>query len=234
MRLSAIFDQLTHGELAYLFMGGEDRGGIQICDYPKVVAHINLGMQELYKRFPIKIDDVVIRMHDEIQTYYLDSRFSIHNTESKEPIKYIHDSPSQPFTDNVNKIEFVYDEMGRELFLNNDDEPWSLFTPSYNAIQVPLPEKENQLIVHYRAGWTDIKLPGLNPETEEILIPPGYTEALLMYVGARASTALNADGDAEGNNYTAKFEKSCAMITNLNLMNDDNTRNSKLDKAGWV
>lgn len=235
MYLSDVFDALSHGELAHLFMGGEGQGGIQPCDYPKIISYVNLGLAELYKRFPMKIGDVVVRMHDAIQTYYLDPKYAVTNTDSNEPIKYIHDSVYQPFKGGVNKIEQVFDELGRTLFLNDPDEYWSIFTPSYNSIQVPWPEKENQLIVHYRANHVPIIFtPDLEPETVDVSIPPGYLEALLFYVGSREFASLNSDGNAEGNNYVQKFEQSCAKITDLNLMNDNNTRNSNLDKAGWV
>lgn len=234
MFLSDVFGSLTHGELAHLFMGGEDEAGIQVCDYPKVVSHINLGLSELYKRFPLKIGDVTIDLHDEIQTYYLDPRFAQTNVDSPEPIKYIRDSIYQPFKGGVNKIEQVFDELGRELFLNNKNEYWSVYTPSYNAVQVPWPEKENTLIVHYRADHDNILIPGLNPDTQEVKIPYGYLEALLFYVGSRVHTPMGGEHTQEGNNYMTKFEQSCAKITELNLMNDDNTTNEKLDRAGWV
>lgn len=235
MYLSDVFDALTHGELAYLFQGGEDKQGIEPCDYAKVVSKINLGLSELYKRFPLKIGDVVVRMHDQIQTYYLDPKYARTNDESDKKVKYIHDSKFQPFKGGVNKIEQVFDELGRELFLNDKDEYWSVFTPSYNAIQVPWPEKENALLVHYRADHDPIVVtPDMEPSKVDVLIPYGYLEALLHYVGARTFTSLNADQEQEGNNYMQKFEQSCAKITELNLMNDHNTRNSKLDKAGWV
>lgn len=234
MFLSDIFTALETGELSQIFLGDRENGGIEPCDYPKVVSYINLGLTSLYKRFPLKIGDVVIRLHDEIQTYYLDPKYAVMNVDSTERIKYIHDSEFELFKGGVNKIEEVFNELGETLFLNDMTEYWSVFTPTYNSIQVPWPDKANQLTVQYRADHDNILLPGLDPETEEVHLPYAYLEALLNFVGARAYTAMNADQDSEGNNYATKYEQSCALITDLNLMNSDNTTNTKLDRAGWV
>lgn len=235
MFLAEILNQLEHGELSQVAMGGDELHSLAECNLPNVLPHINLALAELYKRFPLRIEDVAVQQYDQIQTYYLDLKYAVTNTDSKEPIKYIIDSKYQPFTGNVNKIEFIYDELGRELFINDGTERWSLFTPTYNSIQVPLPEKENQMIVHYRASHPLIKLENLDPETTEVHLPPGYLEALLFYVGSRVFTSLNTDGQiSDGNNYMQKFEQSCAKITELNLMNNDFTSNTKLDRADWV
>lgn len=235
MYLSEVFDALSHGELSQLYVGGEDDGvGIDRCDYPKIVSHINLALSELYKRFPIKTGEVRVIMYDQLNKYRLDPRFAHTNEKSSEPIKYIADSLHQPFKGGVNKIEIVYDEGGEEMYLNDDTRYWSLYTPEYNVLQVPWPDRDNSYTVHYRANHDKILIPGLNPETEQIFLPPGYLEPLLFYVGSRTFTAMNGDSDSEGNNYMAKFEQSCARIRDLNLTNDDNTTNEKLDRAGWV
>ena len=53
MLLGDIFEQLTQGELRHLALGGVDSGGILEHNYDKIIPHINLGVTELCKRFPI-------------------------------------------------------------------------------------------------------------------------------------------------------------------------------------
>jgi len=248
MKLSTVFQQLTHGELSQLDIGGAENAGIQVCDYVKVVGHINLALTELYTRFPLKVAEVIVQQYDHIQTYYLDSKFAKTNSESDEPVKYIMDSQFQPFLDNVNKIEQVFNEEGVPLLLNDFDGCCShtpasgmdhqvyhpVYTPTYNSIQVPQPEKENNMIITYRADHDPILVPGLDPSTTEVAIPPGYLQALLLFVGSRVYAGMNADQGNEGNTYYQKFEAACAKLTELNLMNRDTKHNSKLDCAGWV
>ena len=233
MYLSEIFEQLTQGELSSLYMGKVDENGIQICDYPKIVPHINLAITELHKRFLLKWDEVVVQQYDEINIYYLQKKYAV-TDDTEAPTKYIVDSVYQPFKDNVLRIEKIIDELGRELFVNDSEEYWSVHTLSYDSIQVPYPEKENQMIITYRADADKILIPDLDPKTTVISIPGYLVEALLLYVAARVFSNVNTDGVNEGNTYMAKFEKSILTAQTLGLNNEDNTMNTKLDAAGWV
>ena len=233
MYLSEIFEQLSQGELSSLYMGKVNETGIQICDYPKIVPHINLAITELHKRFLLKWDEVVVQQYDEINIYYLQKKYAV-TDDTDVPKKYIIDSVYQPFKDNVLRIEKIIDELGRELFVNDSEEYWSVHTPSYDSIQVPYPEKENQMIVTYRADADKILIPDLDPKTTVISIPGYLVEALLLYVAARVFSNVNTDGVNEGNTYMAKFEKSILTAQTLGLNNEDNTMNTKLDAAGWV
>ena len=231
MLLSDLFEQLTVGELSQMSLSGIDSLGVDECNYPRIVPHIQLGLTELYKRFPIKKEEVIVQQYDHIVNYILDSKYAITNLESNAQTKYIIDSPYQPFTNNVLRIETIHDEEGRTLFLNDTEEYWSIYTSSYNTIQVPLPEKENAMSVIYRADHDKIPIIELDPYTTNIDIPPGLLEALLLYVAARFYTNL---GDEGGNNYMIKFEASCQKAQDYNIINKDVTTNIKLDKNRWI
>jgi len=242
MKLSDLFDQLSQGELSQLKMGSRDEIGIRLCDYNKIIPHINLGLTELYKRLNLKTSEVVIQQFDHIQTYYLDSRYAQTNVDSQEPTKYIMDSEYQPFTNNVLRIEKVHNELGEELYLNQDrsyfsgsNMYWAVNIPSYNSIQVPYPEKENQMIVTYRADHDPIIFTEeMNLQDIHVPISPSYLEPLLLYIAARVYTNLSSNEGNEGTNYTAKFEASMQQIEKLNLINKDDTYNIKLEENGWV
>ncbi len=234
MFLSDLFDQLAVGELSQLCIGDADGIGIQACDYAKILPHINLGLLELYKRFPLRAQEVIIQQYDQIQLYELNSKYAVSNTESLEPIKYIMDSEYQPFKDNVLKIEKVFNEQGEELYLNDFDQYWSYQIQSYNTIQVPYPEKENAFVVTYRAGPDKIELTGLNPSIQEVPVPPAMLDALLYFIGSRVYSNMNSDNNAEGNNYMQKFELACKKIEELNLVQKRSNENLKLDGLGWV
>ena len=51
MKLKEVFDQLTYGELSQLSIGGQAQGEITEENYARVVAHVNLGLSAIYKRF---------------------------------------------------------------------------------------------------------------------------------------------------------------------------------------
>lgn len=238
MRLIEIFKQLSYGELSQLAIGGHDASGIiQESDYPKIIAHLNLGLLELYKRFDLRREEVIIQQHDHIGRYYLDSKFAESNEESNEPVKYIKDSAHMPFTDNVLRIERVVSECGADLFINDHSKYWTVLTPTYNSVQVPWPEKENIMLITYRASPDVIPSVNVIPETQEVDIPLSHLEPLLLYVASRiyaAKPALNNESSNRGMEYLSKYELACKRIEDLNLVQTNNTENMKLQKMGWV
>ena len=237
MFVQDVFEQLSFGELYNISLGGSGCKGVPVCDYPMIINHINLGLLELYKRFPIKINQLIIILYPEIIKYRLDKKYATSNTESTEPIKYIHDSVEVPFNNDIIKIERIFNEDGQELFLNVTNAYWSVQTPEYNVVQCNYPDEENSLLVEYRAKPDTILIPaiGLHPETTEILLPEVLNEALLNYVAARVYANLNPDGSmGEGKNYYMQFERSIKEVLHLGLINYDYAMNYRLEGAGWL
>lgn len=217
-------------------MGGLEGQEVRPEDYRKVVAHVNLALTELYKRFWLSSCEVKIDLYDHISIYHLNSKYAQTNTLSTELYKYISDSQEHPFTDNVLKIEEVFDELGHKVCLNDlNEQGCSFYTPSYNSIQVPLPFIDASISVHYRGNHPRIKyIPGFDPTKVEVELPDGLLEALLVYVGGRATRVLNSDQNAESNNYKQLFEDSCKRAEALGLQITPQYSNLKLDYKGFV
>jgi len=234
MLLSDLFDQLTYGELSQLFLGGVDEAGIAKKDYPKVLAHIRLGLTALYTRFPLRQEEVILRQYEQIQLYHLERRFAATNTESTEQYKYIHDTEFEPFFGNVLKIDRVFNEGGEELFLNDSSEYWSVHTPAHNSLLIPYPHLENNLSIIYRADHVSIEIENLEPTETEIVIPPSLISALCYFVGSRAYTTMNGEHLQDGNNYMQRYEQSCLQQEQYGTMNKDETTQTKLEINGWV
>ena len=235
MTLDQLFDQLTYGELAALAIGGVNESKIQLKDYPNVISHINLGLTELHKRFLLKTEEVIIQQYEQIETYYLDSKYAESNEASVEPIKNIMDSVYEPFTDNVLKIQEVYDEGGELLYLNDSNQYWSVHTPTYNSVQLPYPVNENNLSIIFRANHTKIPLTTSDPASVEVVLAPTYIEPLLFYVASRIYSGLGTpEGTQESNNYIVKFNNSCKQVELLGLDIQENTTNTKFETRGFV
>ena len=240
-------------------VGDMDTMTINVEDYPKIIPSLNLALTELYKRFPIRIEEVIIRQEPQISTYYLHSRYAMTNDKSSEPIKYIHDSVYEPFTDNVLRIEQVFNELGTEIPINTnidygEDEDYnslkyepylgtsvdydfqSIVTPTYNSLQIlPHPVGQNNLLVKYRASHHLIKVSAnLVPGETEVDVPLSMLEPLLLYVGGRIHANMHGEDPNSGAGFIAKFEASCKKIEDLNLFNKGNVNNTKLERTGWV
>ena len=235
MLLIDLFDQLAYGELAKISLGGDPTIGILEKDYANIISHINLGLTELYKRFPLKKDEIAIQLEDDMQTYMLHSDYALSNTASAKPVKYLIDSEESPFTDTVLKIEQVIDEDGGVLYLDDINQTWSVYSPSYNTIQVPYASSELAVTVTYRADHERIPAIGVDVNTYDVPIPLSHLEPLLYYIASRIHTTLpTLDGISKGNDYLAKFEAACKKIEDLSLTNKANPSNHKLHNRGFV
>jgi len=249
MNLQEIFDQLTYGELSQLSMGGGEPGVIDVTNYPRVLAHVNLGLTALYKRFPLKEGRLSLQLTAGLLTYNINNKFALSNEGSVEPVKYLLDTVTSPFANDVLKIERVLTDDGAELPINDLSNVYSVFTPTATALCVPadivaqvfeLPDwlKTDKLELVYRANHPKITigLTAFDPTATELELPDSHLEPLLLFVASRAMTPMGA-GQFEGlagNNYFAKYEQACQHIELMNLRVDQGSQNTRLRNSGWA
>jgi len=233
MLLSEIFEYLSYGELSQLALGSADDGGIQSKDYPKVISYINLALIELYKRFSLREKQLIIQLDDSITDYKLHNDYAVSNTESAEPIKYIIDTAQVPFTNDVLQIERIKNADDEEFVLNDLDEDLSLYTPTYDIIQISYPEDETTMTVTYRAYPDKISLQGTSPSGTEVALPEQLLEALLAYVAHRAYGSMQTTEGAQGTTYYSKFLAAVRTVKETGGILEINNSNHRLDSNGW-
>lgn len=237
MLLSDIFLQLTHGELAGLAIAGAEGSGILPQDRPAIIAHVNLGLTELHKRFDLRREEVMVQQYDHIQKYYLEKKNAvIAGADSSASPKYIIDSPEEPFDENVLRIEQVINENGEELYKNDENSYWTIWCPQFNCVQVPLPSSENAMCIKYRADHERIDpSPNTIPEEIDVRFPDSHLQPLLYFIAARIyASKPTLDGATSSAEYTAKFEAACMKALELNLDQKDTPSNRKLYIRGFV
>ena len=239
MKLSEVFTQLAYGELAQLAVVNEDGDGIAPTKQGQIVAHVNLGLTALYKRFLLKQGRVSIQLVQGVSTYPL-------NPESDTVFIESVDSPD--FLNDVFKIERVYTEGGVEFSLNDESDPYSCTTPSLSVLKIPysvvnqtegLPEdlKTSWVDVVYRANHPKIVYTGtnFNPARVEVELPMSHLEALLLYVASRVNNPIGMVNEFNaGNNFYAKYEKACMDLEIQNIRVDQGKQNNRLVTNGWV
>lgn len=207
--LHDIFIDLSGGEFSNLQLGAfsmdDPDSEPDPRSYQQLIRHINLGLTALYTEFPLRVEECYVTLHEEIALYTLDYRWAESNLASTEPVKYIADTVANPFSDNLLKIEEVYDEVGNKLSLNDPDDELSVFTPRFNVIQVPWPNDFNTVAVQYRADHPTINYSaGMNPQQVYIEVPRQLREALLFYVAARVFAGITTE-KPEANDYYRKY-----------------------------
>lgn len=248
MKLQDIFNQLTAGEFSQLSIGGQDQGVINEANYATVVAHVNLALASLYRRFHLKEGRIKLALQPGLQAYQLKSDFAVSSRRSREPVRYILDSVADPFHDDIIKVQQVLTDRDLELPLNDAADALSCMTPRLNTLTVPkaiavqgadTPTwlRTNNLTVVYRAAHPAITIGiGLfDPNRVDIELPYSHLEALLFFVASRVNNPVGMSNEFHaGNNYAAKYESACRELEALNLEQDQGGTNTRAQQKGFV
>lgn len=156
-----------------------------------VLGFINLGLIELYKRFPIEVNEFIIPIETGKTVYELPNDF----------MWAVEASVGVPLKTGEVVVEPI------EV---NSDEALSVNIVAWNKVQIP---------VGIGGVWVSIIYVGTpKPITEDDLdcplpIPDQMIEALLNYVGYRGHGSVNGDLNAESNTHYQRFEMSVSRIT---------------------
>ncbi len=242
MLLSDILSQLTYSELSQYKIGGLDgAGAVLVADYPRIISTINMGLVELFTRFPLKNRSLILQMYSTITDYILhtDNTVSI----GTNPTLYILDSTNL-FTNDILRISSVYNDadldtngdivLNTELPLNNEFNIKTLKTPTPTTLKVYKPNDLDKLTVNYRATPTLLDTGGVDLAVY-IDLPMQYLEALLVYVAFRLNIPKNSEEGANSqfSAYNPKFEALIISLTNSGLINKDEPANLRIENNGW-
>lgn len=248
MKLSEIFSQLTYGELSQLNLGGAEAGQIDEANYPMILAHVNLGLTALHKRFPLKENRLTLELQAGRITYPLTSAYAVSDETVNTLPRYILDSASEPFQNDILKVENVYTDLDVELALNDSSNIYSVSTPTAHTLRVPLafvdatldlPDElmTDTLELVYRANHPMIvhTLGTFNPAEVEVELPYSHLEPLLLFVASRINNPIGMTNEFHaGNSYAAKYEQACQMLEINNLRVDQGSQNTRISRNGWV
>ena len=218
MTIEELLDMAKYGELRNLKLGSEENAAL--------LSYINLGLIELYKRFPLKVKEAVIELVDSPNNEY-------------------------PLPSDCMWLVTAFGEVPEnqsqytswELAINNEDDPLSINTVSWNTIQVPVTMEGSYISLIYAASPNTIKF----TETEftegtvtipantywqyiddvptvirDIDLPIQLIEPLLFYIGYRAHGAMDGNIQSESNTHYMRFDKSCQKIKTEGMFTNDN------------
>lgn len=187
MIVQDIIDLSKYGELSGLAIK-EDSSAI--------VAFINMGIMELYKRFPIEIKETVVDLQEATVFYDLPSDFMY---------------PLEAY----GEISSEYEEIeAPQIAINDVDDPLSIFFPSHNKVQIPSSKLGEHVSIVYVAKPERVTSDNLEVE---LPIPDTLVEALLFYIGFRAHTGIRSDQQSQNNFHWIRFDQSCKKARELGI-----------------
>ena len=226
MKLEHILDTIKYGELATTSWEDKD---------PQIINFINLGLIQLYSRFPISEKQVLIQQYPQISLYRLSREFARTNVTSPMPHKYILDTPFEPFMNDVMFITDICSERGVPIPLNDTNDPRSYFLTSFDTLQIPNANEHETTFITYRA-----KPKYINPEhfslDDNVYLPECLLEALTSFVGFKAIQSIGgAENIQLSQAYYERFNQLCTnAITDNVLGNNVSPTNIKPGIRGYV
>lgn len=178
-----------------------------------IIGYVNLAMIELYKRFPLKVEEHIVTITENQLVYDMPTNFMWLVAAYGEVAE----------NDYINT---------KTLPINEEDNELSINTINWRQVQIPSPDIGSNISLIYVAAPTILAEDNLEDEVE---LPPQMLEALLHYVGYRGHAALNGEINAENSTHYTRFEKSCAMIKSEGMFTGDDVRMSnRIVDKGFV
>ena len=215
MKLTELFTSLALGELANSSYVELNQLELNKNQLHRVINAINQGLTLIHTHLPLRHNQIVIQIHDNIGTYYLDSRYAQSNTDSTAAIKFIMDTAFNPFKDDILNILGVFNLEGQQYPLNDQYAIGSLFTPDYNSLMIPLAMWKNhkvpynivdKLVIVYQADHPKIPLNEPLSSQMEIHLSPIYQSMLQAYVAHLLHMHIGSEQSInQSNQYFAKF-----------------------------
>lgn len=190
MNVAQLLEVLADGELSGTALVNENTGLIKPEKQAKVIGLINRGLTQLHTAFLLREQIVTVQHMSGVLTYDLNSKHSAYS--GTHDYKYILDSEFVPFTDNVIEIEFIKDEVGRDITINEDSDEFSYYTPGVNKVQVDTVDPTTVFHVIYKANHAMIDRNLSDLTSVNIELPDSFLDALCLYVASKQYSSINS------------------------------------------
>lgn len=182
-----------------------------------IVAFINLGMLELYKRFSVRVKEHVVDLEPAVVYYTMPSDFMV---------------AIEAYGEIPEKSDLKYNS----LSIGNQEDPDSIYFTDWKTIQVPSSIKGSSIAIIYVSKPTSISVADAEDGVTDLDLPDVLVEALLSYIGYRAYLGVKSDGQSENNAHWARFERSCKKASDLGVgtPNESMSMYERLSIRGFV
>jgi len=217
---------MTAQQIIDLAKNGELKNTAVKEDTLAILGYINLGLLELYKRFLLDTEELIITMGRDGTE--LDPYIKINDTTYKMPPNFLY-------------LVAAYDEVPKNslvsvapIQINNENNPLGANMISWNKLQIPCFVQDANISIIYAPAPKYFTVAEID---EELPIPIQLIEPLLAYIGYRAfaSVSPNPQQSDIGNVYYNRFEMSCAAVKEFGIYTaEDMDMKSKFNMRGFA
>lgn len=204
MTIRNVIDLAKTSELNGIAIGNDDN---------IVIGFINLGMLELYKRFALRNEEYIINLVDGVDVYTMPTDFMW-------------------VVAAYGEVDIRSTETVNQLPINEEDNPLSVNTISWNKVQVPVPISGAYISIIYAASPVVYTIADVDSNIE---LPPQMVEALLAYIGYKGNSSIDSGVQTEDNIWYTRFDNMCSKLREFGAVNsDDMYMNKRLSTRGFV
>ena len=241
LKTSEFVSRLALGEISNLSMASPGDGTIDTpANKTKILMQINNGLKELFTKYLLSQKEVVVNSVETITHYYLRYEFAKTNVASVHAIedRYIDDTGLVDWDGRIVKILNVYDAFGRELFINKEQEPLSVFTPQYDCLQITANHQTEDFYVIFQALHPIVDLSDDYTTTDDLIedLPPALEKPLEYLVASKIYGNMNGEANLTKSAMLHQMYEAeiATMVFADTASTSENTSNSKLERAGFV
>ena len=234
MTLDDLFRSLSYGELSNLSMSGEGSGTIVEPKHGQVIQATNDALKDMFSRLVLRESELVIRTHDFKNLYYLRKEHAMSDP-TVGPLKYILDTPDDPFTGDLVKVLRVSNEIGEELPMGDAEQWASVFLPQFDCVQFNHPGYGQVFGVIYQAYHPTLVSGGDDYLQQEVLVPPMLMESLRIKIAHLIFSSMSGqEYGTKAQSLEAQYEGKYLMINQDNLIGGaEMGTNVKLYRRGF-
>lgn len=238
MKVRDLFKQLSFNELSNMTIGSEGSGSVNSASYERLINQTNSALVDLYSRFTLSEKELIIETLDWKSQYVLRKQHAVTDS-TTDVLKYIIDSPADPFLGDVLAVLTVRNEVGHLLPVNDSERIGSVFTPQPDCIQFTHLGSNQAFFVGYRAKHEELKFDSENPENcleQEIRLPLVLEAALRFKIAEYIySPMAGQEMGPKTKELSDKYELECIKVQANGLISPpDQSTNIKLHRRGFV
>jgi len=232
MNLTTLFKNLALSELKNHAVSDKLTRTIKEADQESIVILANDALTDLFTKFNLAEKEILVVTHLPYTHYYLRKEFAISNNLDA-PVKYLDDNGRDPFEGDVIKILSVYNEYGQELYLNDQEQPLSVFTPQFDCLQITQTHEDKIFSVLYQALHEPLTLDNLDEPFE---IPFFLEQAVQSFIAAKVLGGMNgAEHSQKAAEHMSNYEMICSRAEQKDMATTSRgNSNMKLDQRGFV
>lgn len=192
-------------------------------DTAAVLGYLNLGITELYKRFPLRVDEAIVTLKDNKTEYKVDGTDADVSMPANSQFMWLVSAYQEVEDTETTEFDTVL------MPVNEEDNPLSLQTVAWNTVQIPLSITGAYVSLIYVATPAYYTIGDL---TEQLPLPPQMIEPLLEYIAYQAKSSIGTVQD------TAlayqEFEASCSRVEMRGMITSDDLEMLGRDLKGFV